>query len=306
MLVQLLPRGWLGPRLELGGLFGDGGVWSAAVSGAITGRQTALARDGDRTARKGDLVSVQMHSMELHPIDVALQQLPDYSAPTDRLAVVWAEYTAATGNRLADPPSDEERVQVHEWLRSLRVGPNGSDYPLYGVKRPRPVLMAAETMVDKWSSLAHLPCNACTVIADANGGFGHTFPIQVEPWSAQSDRAINVQLKDRVTESLRRNWGSRVPTGKLAMCVTVTALLGKNSRKKDADNLLKGLLDSLSSLAWVDDSQIQCLASRRVEYSGDKGAYFVRYQAVEPWSADVVWDDPTPPRIVWGDPIPRV
>lgn len=244
--------------------------------------------------------------MDLHPIDVALQHLPDGSTAVSRLAVVWAEYIAATGNQLADPPTGEQRKQVYEWLRTLREGPNGDDYPLYGVKRHRSVLMAAETMVDKWRGLANRPCNACTVIADANGGFGHTFPIQVEPWSAQSDRSVNVQLKSRVTESLRRNWGSRVPTDKLAMCVSVTALLGKNSRKKDADNLLKGLLDSLSSLAWVDDSQIQCLTSRRVEYGGHTGGYFVRYQAVEPWSADVVWDDPTPPKAVWGDPIPRV
>jgi Endodeoxyribonuclease RusA len=48
---------------------------------------------------------------------------------------------------------------------------------------------------------------------------------------------------------------------------------------KDADNLVKGLLDSMQGVLYLNDRLVQCLTSRRIEYAGPAGHYVVSARA---------------------------
>lgn len=59
--------------------------------------------------------------------------------------------------------------------------------------------------------------------------------------------------------------------------------------------MVKGLLDAMQGLLYKDDRDIQCLTSRRLEYSGAVGYYRVSARPVVPVSDDIIIDDPKPP-----------
>lgn len=69
---------------------------------------------------------------------------------------------------------------------------------------------------------------------------------------------------------------------------------------KDVANLVKGLLDSMQDVLYLNDRLVQCLTSRRIEYAGPVGHYVVSARAVHPWDADVVYDHPAAPIIASG------
>ncbi len=69
----------------------------------------------------------------------------------------------------------------------------------------------------------------------------------------------------------------------------------------DVDNAVKGMLDALNGVLYGDDSQIQCLTTRRIEYAGEVGYYMVAVRGVHDYLADVVADDATPALIMWGE-----
>lgn len=234
--------------------------------------------------------------VDLHPIDVDLARLPDTASAEERLAVIWHHYSCATGGSVSDPPTVEERRTVHEWLRSL-----GAAGPTFMVKHPRLLSSASLSPKAKASFLAQQVCRACDEVPDADGTFGRLLPIEVDPWSAQSS-ALHTKLKDAVTTMLRTHYRG-TPIDGMPLCVAAVSLVPQSHRRKDGDNLVKGLLDSLESVVYDNDAQIQCLTSRRVEYAGPTGLYIVRARAVRPWGADTVWDDPTPWTVRWGEPI---
>ncbi len=78
-----------------------------------------------------------------------------------------------------------------------------------------------------------------------------------------------------------------------------------NRRRADADNLAKGLLDALNDVLYVDDTQIQCLTSRRFEYRGERGFYVVTARGVFDFRDDVVHDDTHPPLMTNGRRVTR-
>lgn len=240
--------------------------------------------------------------MDPHPIDLDLAKLPIMASAEERLAVIWLHYSSATGGSVSDPPTAEERRAVHEWLRSLHRGDDGDSAPVLMVKQMRLRQLVALSSKEKANFLAQQACGACEVVPDADGAFGRHFPIEVDPWSAQADHVQNKHLKDAVTAMLRNHYRGTQIEG-LPLCVTVVSLVPQSHRRKDGDNLVKGLLDSLESVVYANDVQIQCLTSRRVEYAGTSGLYLVQVRAVRPWGDDTVWDDPTSPIVRWGAPI---
>ncbi|MBY6438113.1 RusA family crossover junction endodeoxyribonuclease [Rhodococcus kroppenstedtii] len=235
--------------------------------------------------------------MSLHPIDSALQLLTEHNTPEERLAVIFSFYTQETSKVLAAPPTSRQRQDVYEWLLSMRGTVKAALLPDFIVSRPTRRHVAALSPRSKMSLLAQLPCNACEPVPDA---VIQHWPIQVEPWSAQTDHARNTKLKAAVTDMLKEFSRGRLPTVGSPMCISVTSLVPRGSHRKDADNLLKGLLDSLATVIYGNDDQIQCLTSRRVEYAGDVGMYVVRAQEVYAWDADTVWDDPREPTVQSG------
>ena len=78
---------------------------------------------------------------------------------------------------------------------------------------------------------------------------------------SQKGREFKARVAELITE--------RTPTDKPILLMI--KLHAPTKRKYDVDNMLKSLLDSLIGIAYVDDSQIQCLAVSKEEVvSGGK------------------------------------
>ena len=124
------------------------------------------------------------------------------------------------------------------------------------------------------------------------------FPIAVEPWSRQSTKPAQ-EIRDAVHDELTER-GILRPWSESPLCLTIVSLVPSTTTRKDVDNLVKGLLDSMEGVLCPNDRLVQCLTSRRVEYAGLIGNYFVSARAVHPWNADVVHDHPAAPIIASG------
>lgn len=240
----------------------------------------------------------------VHPLDQALQNLPDEVSPQVRLNVVWRFYENATGESIGDSPDEEQRKRVHQWLREQR-GDGTGRRPMLTIRRPRFVLPVAQDIPLKVMSLTQHLCNACEPIVYEDGSIPMivNMPIKVPPWSAQSVKAIqgrNTAIKDAIREQLSKR-NHREPWADSPICLSVAAVVPRASRYiKDVDNLVKGLLDSLASVLYVNDKQVQCLTTRRFEYSGDIGFYQVGARAVYPWDVDIIYDNPVLPHFASG------
>ncbi|WP_378733948.1 hypothetical protein [Nocardia brasiliensis] len=136
----------------------------------------------------------------MHIIDQQFQGVPDTSMPDDRLEVVWRHYEAAKGELLGRPPTQVERKDVHDWLR-------GTDCPPMFITKPAhletPVSLSLQ---EKASRLAQHWCTACEPVMDLHGAVETyvSFPIQIGPWSAQSDYKRNAVIKAAVTAELSK------------------------------------------------------------------------------------------------------
>jgi Holliday junction resolvase RusA-like endonuclease len=219
--------------------------------------------------------------------------------PRERLELVWQAFEQDNICSIGRPPSDDERMKVQKWYREKMFIAN--TFPYGYVRRIKPPVTASITA--KASFLKQARCYTCEISSDLNGNSicCIEFPIQVGPWSAQSSRS-NTEIKITVKNELKaRNWVSPVPD--MPFCIGIVALVPRSSRRKDCDNLSKGILDAMQGIVYVNDSQIQCLTVRRVEYSGNVGIYLIRADAVEEWGCDVIYDSNKPPTVLSGQPI---
>ena len=81
------------------------------------------------------------------------------------------------------------------------------------------------------------------------------------------------------------------------LCVSVAAVLPKRRNRIDADDVVKGLLDSLAETVYENDRDIQCLTSRVIRNVNESGHYLVSITQVEPWEADVIWPNNPAPQL---------
>jgi len=228
-----------------------------------------------------------------HQIDLDLDAVK-HRAPSERLDVIWRSYEESTGLSIERPPTEEQRKEVHGWLRGLHAD---EPSPTFIVADRMLKGAAASSISAKAGTVYQARCGACELLINDDGTIARAvrFPIDVEPWARQSHPKA-VELRDAVREALiDRGW--HVPYTSGPMCVSILAIVPHSSSMKDVDNLVKGLLDSMQGVLYKDDKQIQCLTSRRMEYSGRIGHYLVRADAVHPWGADVVWDDGQPANV---------
>lgn len=155
--------------------------------------------------------------------------------------------------------------------------------------------LAALSLTEKASSLAQLACLACEPVVNVSGELElHlTTPIDVEPWSHQS-KDVRTRIRGAVQREMRNR--QRYVPHDGPICLSVVAVVPRRAHRKDVDNLVKDLLDELQGVLFVNDEQIQCLTTRRVEYAGERGYYLVRAIAVHGFDGDVVApDDATRP-----------
>ncbi len=232
-----------------------------------------------------------------HRLDELLANLPVEAPAHDRLTTIWQYYEAETQTALSQVPTEAERRAVYEWLAPQLVH---SQLTLM-TRRMRLHSEASLSMTRKAGWLRSALCPVCDLSADSTP---RDFSVDVNPWSAQSkpkdEARRNAILKEKISEELaRRQTFFGVPKA-VPLCITTVAVLPHRANSIDADNLVKGLLDSFSSIVYEDDRHIQCLTSRRITYAGDTGYYLVHIREVEPWSVDVVWDNPSKPHMASG------
>ncbi|MFC9362891.1 RusA family crossover junction endodeoxyribonuclease [Rhodococcus sp. NPDC057014] len=222
-----------------------------------------------------------------HPIEIELAQAADTTAE-ERLDVIWKHYEKETGRQLDRPPTVVQRQEVHDWLNQ-----HESHIRTIAARKPQLVILASSNLLSKANTITQLTCPSCEIETDTTAGpsLDVSFPIQVLPWSAQARSVNNTKIKAAVTAELATRHMFQGAAGSRPMCVSISSVVPHKQRKKDVDNLVKGLLDSLTSVLYDDDRQVQCLTTRRFEYSGSIGFYFVRARTVRPWEADVVWPE---------------
>ena len=220
-------------------------------------------------------------------------------SPAERLDLIWRAFEQEDNScSIARPPSDEDRIQVEKWYREKMF--RNDTLPFGYVRRLKPPV--SPSIPAKASFLIQARCYACELSTETEGNPKHciVFPIQVGPWSAQSSQS-NSDIKIAVNKELKdRGWLS--PIENIPFCIGIVALVPKSSRRKDCDNLSKGILDAMQGIVYVNDSQIQCLTVRRMEYLGDVGIYLIRADAVEPWGCDVINDSNVAPTVLSGRP----
>ncbi|MBB4856680.1 Holliday junction resolvase RusA-like endonuclease [Mycobacteroides chelonae] len=228
-------------------------------------------------------------------IDLALATLGADAPAVNQLQVVWQVYQSETGEILDNPPSEDQRRTVHDWIE--RMAWNGPCLFIKSMQWKNSIYL---NMLRKASTLSQMGCQVCRIQIEPDGIFPlHVqFYVDFKPWSAQS-RKDKAHLKQAVIDKLREMNQFKKPEvfpwAGGPVCVTVISVVPRRAKIKDVDNLVKGLLDTMSGIVYSDDSLIQCLTSRRLEYAGDVGFYFVSVRAVEKWDSDIIFDSPKPP-----------
>ncbi|WP_206414007.1 RusA family crossover junction endodeoxyribonuclease [Mycobacteroides abscessus] len=227
---------------------------------------------------------------DIHDIDVQLAHLGSQASAPRQLEIVWQAYETATETCIDRPPLLEQRRDVHAWLTNM-----AGDQPSFLLKSPQLVNSIHLNALRQASFLSQVGCPYCRLLVETDGTipFSTTFYIDFNPWSAQSRRDNNI-LKSAVMEKLRTRNTFR-PWNATPMCIGVVSVLPRSRKKMDVDNLVKGLHDAMSGTVYADDSLIQCLTTRRIEYAGQIGFYFVSARAVHPWGHNVIFDSPEDP-----------
>jgi Holliday junction resolvase RusA-like endonuclease len=156
------------------------------------------------------------------------------------------------------------------------------------------------SMSEKAWRLACNDCTSCEIVVGADGKvpLNVTFPIDVEPWSRQAAKNAR-EIREAVHRELTMRGICRPWSGS-PLCLAIVSLVPSATTMKDVDNLVKGLLDSMQDVLYLNDRLVQCLTSRRIQYAGPVGHYVVSARAVHPWDADVVYDHPAAPIIASG------
>jgi len=241
---------------------------------------------------------VEARAVPEHWLDKTLRVMGSGRPASEQMEMVWQAYEVTTATELGRPPTSAERAAVHRW--SLEPGKDDNWPGLIG-KRAVLTPTVHRTVSSKASSITQLGCRVHSGDEVQDGLGPIFFPVGIEPWSAQSAKE-KVAIRTAVGEAMRKQRRERLPWGRSPLCVTIAAVVPRKSvthRRKDVDNLVKGLLDAMAGTLYVE--QIVCLTVRRLEYAGPTGRYYVHAMSVLPWTHDVIFDDPRPPYLSSGE-----
>jgi Holliday junction resolvase RusA-like endonuclease len=197
------------------------------------------------------------------------------AAPEERAAAILKAYAEVTGAVLSNPLSDSERRQVRDWLiREERAMPqNEQGYsvaPLHGRDHRMSKPLIFEDLARKVGWLQQAPCLTC-IPADLRP-LSISFPIRVRPFTAQSlEPRKPSSLKAKIAAYMvKRDWKLDAWSD-YEVCVTIMAIIPERGRRKDVDNIAKGLLDAMEGSVYSNDRLVQHLSVRRVLHEGQDG-----------------------------------
>ena len=130
------------------------------------------------------------------PIDAKLRALGISGTPDERLEVIVRAYEDDRGDELERPPDEPARRKVYDWLRDRHTQ---GLFASLGARLPARRNLYFEDVPAQVSALQQLECLACEWTYPS-----YNLPIQVLPWSAQSQTGgRNVRIKTAVHSELK-------------------------------------------------------------------------------------------------------
>jgi Holliday junction resolvase RusA-like endonuclease len=198
----------------------------------------------------------------------------------------------------SDSSADETQQQLVDWL----LGSHDGVRPHLEVPRkggPRPGVHP--TLAHKAAWLQFQGCQVCDV--HLGPGIPVTFGIRISPFSAQSRKAGVLQRRKAAVReqlgrdrSIRQLWPAHLP-----VCMQITALVRRDTRTKDVDNMVKGILDALQGVLYQNDSAVQHLNVIRLTHELDQGFYLMHARPVREITDDIV--DGSKCAVTWRQPM---
>ncbi len=223
--------------------------------------------------------------VSVHALDELLSKLRPSEAllPGNRIRTAAFAYNSRGCAQIAVPPTtDEERRALSDWLRHEREA---------GLQAARPtrepfIPLLHETWIAKVHWLWTRPCDVCDT--RAGPGIQVRFMVPIEPFTAQTSSSRLRNLKARVRERLRSQSVVNQRWRGVPVCLTVIAALGVGLRSKDADNLVKALLDAMQDVLFQNDDAVQHLNVVRLRPGTPDGFYAVSARPIRALEDDIV------------------
>jgi hypothetical protein len=227
-----------------------------------------------------------------HPVVRHLWPLGPEAPAVQRVAATITAFNEATGRNISHPLTQVDATAIHQWLldEEWNMPKNSEGHSAVLLRQPVPVSLPLvhSEISEKIGWLGQARCITCIPDTTASGRVN--FAIRARPFSAQSLRGDKLQrMKRLIGEYLHeRHHLSFMGQPNRQFCVSIVAVVPETERRKDVDNLVKGLLDAMQGTVYENDRQIQHLSTRRVPHDGTEGHYHVQIQPVLDARADVI------------------
>ncbi len=243
--------------------------------------------------------------MQENPSDngVELSQYPDdgelwlldlESTPESRLDAVCRAYESHTGNSLPRPLDENAQLNVRKWLIDQEFSTSKATDSVYSKallwrkhQYSAPLIHRDAGIKAGW--LQQAPCVTCHP-NDTSSARPISFSIRVRPFSAQALKSSSLKsIKEKIRNSMEGRFQDTGDWTDTEVCVSIVAVVGRNDRKKDVDNMAKGLLDSIQKFTFTDDNMISHLSIHRLKQTGVEGYYKILVRPVSNNMSDVVY-----------------
>ena len=217
-----------------------------------------------------------------------LWRLGHHTLPSERLDAAYRAYELNTGSQLSNPLTADDRLAVRTWLIKEAVSTSGYTASWRNEHYIKPLIHADAGSKAGW--LQQAPCLTC-LPNEATTALPVSFSVRVTPFSAQALRSRGGALrnvKQKIRESMKDRLQDIGDWSDTECCVTIVAVMGCDDKKKDADNLVKGLLDALQGVTFSNDSSISHLSVHRFQHAGEEGHYRLSVRPTINHLSDVV------------------
>jgi Endodeoxyribonuclease RusA len=209
-----------------------------------------------------------------HPLVQHLWPIGAKAGPVARVEATLRAYEAGTRLKLSTPITDDERAAVRLWLVAAEmydaIDDTGHGMALLAT-REGPLIHPGVS--EKIGYLQQASCSTC-LLDESRSPIAISFGVRTRPFSAQSLGADELRvLKERIADRMAGKFSTIDDWQGAELCVTVVCALGAGDRQKDADNMVKGLLDALQGSVYANDTSIAHLSVIRIRQEGNEGFY---------------------------------
>lgn len=225
-----------------------------------------------------------------HPIVRHLWPLGPEGDPDMRVAAVVEAFMEDTGVEVSNPLSPDDRQRISNWLlQQEEEMPRDEHGRSAHLLRARPHFVKPLIHRDLATKLAWMQQQRCmTCVPVKVKPLWTSFAVHLLPFSAQSTPGTRLRrAKEAIRAHLAENDLCFEAWKSCGLCVNVVSVLPISEPVKDADNLVKGLLDAMQVAVYDNDRSIDHISSFRVRHEGAEGFYLVRITPVRDPAVDV-------------------